>query len=156
MAGTWTQPKPSLRLKPMWLGLKHNQNPQYLVLVSGPNEAQVLDVSSRKEFSEWQSDRWIYSDTERSTLHRQNVGHHRGWVWPRNLVWLAFIGWVIPYAKEWEAYSNCSGEGVETSKERQYQRMFKLPADDTTLMAESEKELKSLLMKVKEESKKLA
>ena len=29
-------------------------------------------------------------------------------------------------------------------------------ADDTTLMAESEEELKSLLMKVKEESQKLA
>ena len=29
-------------------------------------------------------------------------------------------------------------------------------ADDTTLVAESEEELKSLLMKVKEESKKLA
>ena len=29
-------------------------------------------------------------------------------------------------------------------------------ADDTTLMAESEEELKSLLMKVKEESEKLA
>ena len=29
-------------------------------------------------------------------------------------------------------------------------------ADDTTLMAESEEELKSLLMKVKEESKKLS
>ena len=29
-------------------------------------------------------------------------------------------------------------------------------ADDTTLLAESEKELKSLLMKVKEESEKLA
>ena len=29
-------------------------------------------------------------------------------------------------------------------------------ADDTTLMAKSEEELKSLLMKVKEESKKLA
>ena len=29
-------------------------------------------------------------------------------------------------------------------------------ADDTTLMAESEEKLKSLLMKVKEESKKLA
>ena len=29
-------------------------------------------------------------------------------------------------------------------------------ADDTTLMTESEEELKSLLMKVKEESKKLA
>ena len=30
-----------------------------------------------------------------------------------------------------------------------------IPAGDTTLMAESEKELKSLLMKVKEESKKV-
>ena len=30
------------------------------------------------------------------------------------------------------------------------------PADDTTLTSESEKELKSLLMKVKEESKNLA
>ena len=29
------------------------------------------------------------------------------------------------------------------------------PADDTTLMAESEEELKSLLMKVKEESEKV-
>ena len=37
------------------LGLKPNQNPQYLV--SGPNEAQVLDVSSQKEFSEKQNDR---------------------------------------------------------------------------------------------------
>ena len=27
-------------------------------MVSGPNEAQVLDVSSQKEFSERQSDRW--------------------------------------------------------------------------------------------------
>ena len=34
-------------------------------------------------------------------------------------------------------------------------RMFSL-ADDTTFMAESKEELKSLLMKVKEESKKLA
>ena len=37
------------------LGLKHSHNPQFLV--SGPNEAQVLDVSSQKEFSERQSDR---------------------------------------------------------------------------------------------------
>ena len=34
--------------------------------------------------------------------------------------------------------------------------MYTLNADDTTLMAESEEELKSLLMKVKEESEKLA
>ena len=32
---------------------------------------------------------------------------------------------------------------------------MQVDADDTTLMAESEEELKSLLMKVKEESKKL-
>ena len=32
---------------------------------------------------------------------------------------------------------------------------FKITADDATLMAESEEELKSLLMKVKEESKKV-
>ena len=31
----------------------------------------------------------------------------------------------------------------------------KIPADDATLMAESEEELKSLLMKVKEESEKV-
>ena len=69
------------------------------------------------------------------------------------MVWLVFIGWVISYANEWEDYCNYFGEGVEVSKERQGQRMFKLPADDTTLMEESE-ELKSLLMKVKEESEK--
>ena len=34
----------------MWLGLEPT------VLVSGPNEAQVLDVSSQKEFGEKQSD----------------------------------------------------------------------------------------------------
>ena len=35
-------------------------------------------------------------------------------------------------------------------------RFFTTSLDDTTLMAESEEELKSLLMKVKEESEKLA
>ena len=35
-----------------------NSNPaKTWYLVSGPNEAQVLDVSSQKEFSERQSDR---------------------------------------------------------------------------------------------------
>ena len=54
--GTQTQPKPSLGVEPMGLGLKPSQNPWYLV--SGANEAQILDVSSQKEFSERQSDRW--------------------------------------------------------------------------------------------------
>ena len=47
--------KPCLGIEPTWLGLKPSQNPWYLV--SGPNEVQVLDVSSKKEFSERQSDR---------------------------------------------------------------------------------------------------
>ena len=55
VAGIQTEPKPCLRLEPMWLGLKPSQNPRYLV--SGPNETQVLDVSSQKKFSERQSDR---------------------------------------------------------------------------------------------------
>ena len=55
VAGTQIQPKPCLGLEPTWLGLKPSQNSWYLVL--GPNEAQVLDVSSQKEFSERQSDR---------------------------------------------------------------------------------------------------
>ena len=56
--------------------------------------------------------KWIY--LERNTLHR---------VWaisegerPRNREWLAFMGWVISQANEWEDDSNYLGEGVETSR----------------------------------------
>ena len=68
------------------------------------NEAQVLDVSSQKEFSERQSigKKWIYSDSEKGTLHIQSVGHCRGQVWLQNMTWLVFIGWVISYANEWD------------------------------------------------------
>ena len=111
MAGTWTQPKSRLGLEPMWLRLEPSQNPQYLVL--GPNEPQILHVSSQKEFSETViGKKWFYSDTERSTLHRQSVGHCRGWMWWWcNVAWLVYIGWVISYANEWEDYSNYFGEG---------------------------------------------
>ena len=53
--------------------------------------------------------KWIYSDIERSTLHRQSVGHHRGRMQLQNLMWLVFIGWVISYANEWEDYSSYFG-----------------------------------------------
>ena len=58
-----------LSLEPTWPGLEPSQNPardsakthglstEVTHLVSGPNEAQVLDVSSQKEFTESQSDR---------------------------------------------------------------------------------------------------
>ena len=32
-------------------------------------------------------------------------------MWPRNLVWLVFIGWVISYDNEWKDYSNYFWEG---------------------------------------------
>ena len=48
--------------------------------------------------------KWIYSDSEGSTLHRQSVGHCRGQGQPWNVVWLVFIGWVISYA--WELAFN--------------------------------------------------
>ena len=60
--------------------------------------------------------KWIYSDSERNTLHRQSGGHCRGQVQPWNVVWLVFIGWIISYANEWEDYSNYFWEGVEISR----------------------------------------
>ena len=55
----------------------------------------------------------IYSDT--NTLHRQSVGHCRGWVWSLEIRWLVFIGCVISYPR-WEPYSNCFGERLEISR----------------------------------------
>ena len=117
-AETQTQLKPSLGLEPTWLGLKPSQNPAWDLkptwlglepspnpqcLVSGPNEAWVLDVSSQKEFKDKVIGKiWIYSDSERSALLRQNVGHHRGRVWSQNVLWSVFIGRVISYANERE------------------------------------------------------
>ena len=34
----------------------------------------------------------------------------------QNVVWLAFMGWVISEDNEWEDYSKYFGEGVETSR----------------------------------------
>ena len=130
--GTWTQPKPSLVLEPTWLGLKPSQN---LAWDSNPCG---WDSNPAKTHCSWFQDlmklrflmshcrknslrdkvigkKWVYSDTERSTLHRQSVGHRRGWVWSWNVAWLVFIGWVISYANEWEDSSNYFGEGAEIS-----------------------------------------
>ena len=52
----------------------------------------------------------------------------------------------------WNAGLDKSQAGIEIAKRNNNLRY----ADDTTLMAESEEELKGLLIKVKEESEKLA
>ena len=44
------------------------------------------------------------------------MGHPRGLVWPQNVVWLAFMGWVISQANEWEDYFNYLGEGAGISR----------------------------------------
>ena len=53
----------------------------------------------------------------------------------------------------WNAGLDESQAGIKIAGENIYNLRY---ADDTTLMAESEEELKSLLMKVKEDVKKLA
>ena len=50
--------------------------------------------------------KWLYSDSERSTLHRQSVGHRRGQVQPAVCGVISFYKLVISYANEWEDYSN--------------------------------------------------
>ena len=44
--------------------------------------------------------KWIRS--ERNRLHRQGWAITESGVWPWNVVWLAFMGWVISKANEWE------------------------------------------------------
>ena len=108
-------------------GLEPGQNPAWdlnpwpfiriTYLVSGFTEAQILSHLRKNSVKgKVTGKKWIYSDSERSTLHRQSVGCCRGWVWPQKVTWLVFIGRVISYANEWENYSNCSWEGVESSK----------------------------------------
>ena len=53
----------------------------------------------------------------------------------------------------WNARLNESQAGIKIARRNINNLRY---ADDTTLMAESEEELKSLLMKVKEESERLA
>ena len=112
MAGTQTQPKPRLGLESTWLGLEPSQNPAWDLNPRG------WDSNPAKTHSSWFLDlmklrfvmshcrtnsvrdkmigkKWIYSDTERSTLCRQSVGHYRGWVQPWTVAGLVLIGWVI-------------------------------------------------------------
>ena len=114
--GTHTQPKPCLGFEPTRLGLNpaktHSTWFQDLMklrfLMSHHRENTLKDKVIGKK--------WIYSDSERSTLHRQSVDHPWGRVWPWNMTCLVFIGWVISHANEWEDYSNYFWEGVEISR----------------------------------------
>ena len=89
-------------------------------LVSGPNEAQVLDVLSQKEFSERQSDRYkvdLFRFREKHTPQTECGPSQRASArQSRNVSWLVLIGWVISYANEWEDYSTYFREGAEISR----------------------------------------
>ena len=74
-------------------------------------------------------------------------GVHQGCVWSPCLFNLHVV-YIMRNAGLEEAQAGIKIAGRNINNHRY--------ADDTTLMAESEEELKSLLMKVKEESKKLA
>ena len=60
--------------------------------------------------------KWIYSDSERSTLFRQSMGHSRVQCSLKNVIWLVFISWIISYANDQEDYSNYFWEGKEISR----------------------------------------
>ena len=115
------------------LGLEPSQNPAWDLDPHG------WDLNLAKTYSTWFQDlmklrflmshhrknsvrdkligkKWIYSDSVRSTLHRQCVGHRRGRVEPQNVAQLVFIGWVISYANEWEDYPSYFGEEAEISR----------------------------------------
>ena len=110
MAGTQTQPKPVWDLNPRDLdsnpaktqGTWFQDLMKLRFLMSHRRKNSVRDKVIGKK--------WIYSDTERRTLHRESAGYHRGWLWPWSLAWLVFIGWVISYANKWEDYSNYFGD----------------------------------------------
>ena len=62
------------------------------------------------------SKKWIYSDSERNTRHKQECGPSQSANALQNAARLVFIGEAISHANEWENYSNYSGEGVEVSR----------------------------------------
>ena len=91
-----------LGLEPMWLRLEPSQNPAWNLSPHG------WDWNPAKTHGTWFHDlvklrflmshcrknsvrdkvigkKWIYSDSERSTLQRQSMGHHRGWVQPSKM-----------------------------------------------------------------------
>ena len=99
MAGTQNQPKPCLGLETAKThGTWFQDIMKLRFLMSHHRKNSVREKVIGKK--------WIYSDIERSTLHRQSVGHHRGRMRLQNLMWLVLIGWVISYANEWEDYSS--------------------------------------------------
>ena len=101
-AGTQTQPKLCLALEPTRLRINpvkahsawFQDQIKLRFLMSHHRKNSVRDKVIVKK--------WIYSDSERSTFHRQSVGHHRWQVQLQNVVWLVLIGWVISYTNEWE------------------------------------------------------
>ena len=64
---------------------------------------------------------------------------------------MPYISFMVTYEKHWDGRSTSWNQDC---REKSINNLRY--ADDTTLMAESEEELKSLLMKVKEESEKVA
>ena len=77
-------------------------------LMSPPRENSVRNKVIGKK--------WIYSDSERSTLFRQSMGHSRVQCSLKNVIWLVFISWIISYANDQEDYSNYFWEGKEISR----------------------------------------
>ena len=82
LLGTQTQPKPAWDLNPY--GWESNPAKTHSTLFQHLMKFGFLMSLHRKNSVRDKviGKKWIYSDTERSPLHRQSVGHRRGWVCP--------------------------------------------------------------------------
>ena len=86
----------------------------------------------------------------------ENFAHYFTSVWDEcscAVVWAFFgIAFLWDWNENWHFTNNETQAGIKIARRNINNLRY---ADDTTLMAESEEELKSLLMKVKEESEKV-
>ena len=106
VAGTWTQPRPTVFQVSSQTWFQDVMNLRFLMYHCRKNSVRDKVIGKK----------WIYSDTDRSTLQRQSVGLGRGRMQQHNWVRLVSIGWLISHANEWEDYSNYFWEGVEISR----------------------------------------
>ena len=65
------------------------------------------------------------------------------------------LAWKIPWMEEPGRLQSMGSQRVDTSEQLLWFTDWEVIPDDTTLMAEREEELKNLLMRVKEKSKKV-
>ena len=133
-SASWTTPKPlTVRITTNWKILQETGIPNHLTcLLRNLYAGQETTARTRHGTMDWL---------------QIGKGIHQGYIFSPCIINL-YKEHIIQNSRLDEAQAGIKTAGKNINNLRY--------ADDTTLMAENEEELKSLLMKVKEESKKLA